>query len=240
MGKVQTLDLELFTKIQEDLETRQYQILDTLKKIKNRFRRNKIYPELAELVEIYNTLIQIKKRIADAREEFPKRIKNIDLINKVIEHEVVLLDGASIEQVENLITWAEPHIEQVIEEGASVYEFVDDRIEIEQVGIVPNYQDEGYLFVPDNEKRKLNLFEYEVSLFESAKAKYRALKTQFIKNLDWGFIVQSPNSIKLHLIAEYKKLPNPATYSIQTDLEFPFDETIFPVVKHKLMRRLYN
>jgi hypothetical protein len=49
----------------------------------------------------------------------------------------------------------------------------------------------------------------------------------------------SPNAIKLDLINENRHLPNPATYAFNTDLYFPFNETIFPITKRKLLQQLY-
>ena len=234
------LNLDLFTQVQSDYEVRQYKVLAALKKITEDFQCNRIYPHLSGLVELRSTLIEIKNRLEDLRNEFPKRIKNIDLVNKVIEHEVVFVDGSDLSKVEDLIAWALPYIEAKIEEGKTIYEFVNDEIRIEEVGIVPTYVDEGYFFVPDNEEAKLLLFEYEVSIFQSAQDNYRSLKTQFLKALKQDRVLLSPNSIKLDLIREHKKLPNPATFSFQTELEFPFNETIFPVVKRKLMEQLCN
>ncbi|MFH5833047.1 hypothetical protein [Halalkalibaculum sp. DA384] len=233
-----TLNLDLFTQVQSDFEMRQYKVLAALKTISEDFQHNRIYPHLSDLIELRTTLLDIKKRLEDLRNDFPKRIKNIDLVNKIIEHEVVFVDGSDLSRVEDLIEWAIPHIEAKIEEGKALYEYVDEEIRIEEVGILPNYLDEGYFFVPDNEEAKLLLFEYEVSIFESAQDEYRALKTAFLKALHQGQVLLSPNSIKLELIRENQKLPNPATYSFQTKLDFPFNETIFPVVKRKLMQQL--
>ena len=233
-----TLDLDLFTQVQSDYEVRQYKVLAALKKISEDFQQNRIYPHLSELVNLRSTLLDIKNRLEDIRNDFPKRIKNIDLVNEIIEHEVVFVDGSDLSKVEDLIEWALPHIETTIEEGKAIYEFVDDEIRIEEVGIIPNYVDEGYFFVPDNAVAKLLLFQYEVSIFQSAQDQYRSLKTGFLKALHQGRAMLSPNSIKLDLIREHKKLPNPATYSFETDLDFPFNETIFPVVKRKLLQQL--
>lgn len=232
------LNLDLFTQIQADYEMRQYKILAALQRISEDFQNNRIYPHLSELVELKKVLTDIKDRLEDLRNDFPKRIKNIDLVNKIIEHEVVFVDGSDLTKVEDLIEWALPHIEAKIEEGIAIYEYVNEEIDVEEVGILPNYIDEGYFFVPDNEEEKLLLFQYEVSIFQSAQDQYRALKTGFLKALHQGRALMSPNSIKLDLIKEHKKLPNPATYSFKTDLDFPFNETIFPVVKRKLMRQL--
>lgn len=234
------LTLDLFTQVQSDFEMRQYKVLAALKEITKDFRHNKIYPHLSHLIELHHTLRDIRTRLEDLRSEFPKRIKKIDFVNQEIEHEVVFVDGSDLQKVEELITWALPYIEAKIEEGKTIYEFVNEKILLEEVGIVPNYIDEGYFFVPDNEDAKLLLFQYEVSIFQSAKDQYRSLKTQFLKALEQRGALMSPNSIKLDLINEFKDLPNPATYSFQTELNFPFNETVFPVVKRKLIRQLYN
>jgi len=233
------LNLDLFTNVQTDLEIRQFKILGGLKDISKDFQQNKIYPHLSHLIELHSTLSDILQRLQDLRSEFPKRIKKIDFVNQVIEHEVVFVDGSDLSKVEDLISWALPHIKAKIEEGKDIYEFVNEEIKLEEVGIIPNYTDEGYFFVPDNKESKLLLFHYEVTIFESSKDTYRALKTGLLKALEQGRARLSPNAIKLDLISENKKLPNPATYAFNTDLTFPFHETIFPVTKRKLLQNLF-
>lgn len=235
-----SLNLDLFTRVQSDFESQQYKILAGLKSISDDFQMNKIYPHLSHLVELYNTLDDILNRLQDLRDEFPKRIKKIDFVNEVIEHEVVFVDGSDLSQVEDLIEWALPHIKAKIEEGKTIYEFVNDEIKLEEVGIIPSYTDEGYFFVPDNEESKLLLFQYELTVFESAQDRYRSLKTAFLKGLEQKAAYRSPNAIKLELIDENKELPNPATFAFNTDLDFPFRETIFPVTKRKLLQQLYE
>lgn len=234
------LDIELFTHLQSDLEATQYKVLAGLKKISKDFKKNKIYPHLSHLVDLHATLSDILTSLQDLRSEFPKRIKKIDFVNEEIEHEVVFVAGSDLTKVEDLIEWALPLIREKIEEGKAIYEFVDEEIKLEEVGIVPGYTDEGYFFVPDNEESRLLLFQYEVTVFESSDDDYRALKTAFLKALEQGMAQLSPNSIKLDLINENKELPNPATFAFNTDLYFPFRETIFPVTKRKLLRQLYN
>ncbi|HEX6981271.1 MAG TPA: hypothetical protein VF181_00785 [Balneolaceae bacterium] len=232
------LSLDLFTKVQSDFEVSQYKILAALKEISEDFKHNKIYPNLSHLIQLHSTLAEIRNRLKDLRNDFPKRIKKIDFVNQVIEHEVVFVDGSDLSQVEDLIEWALPYIEAKVEEGKAIYEFVDDEIKLEEVGIMPNYTDEGYFFVPDNKESKLLLFQYEVTIFESSKDTYRALKTPFLKALEKSGAHLSPNTIKLHLISENKELPNPATFAFNTDLSFPFNETIFPVTKRKLLKQI--
>jgi hypothetical protein len=161
-------------------------------------------------------------------------------VNRTIEHEVVFVDGTDLTAVENLINWSLPEIERVIHEGVSVHEYVEKELSVEHVGILPNYREEGYFFVPDNQHQKLKLFRFELSIFKSSEDEYRSLKTRFLKALKQGRVQLSPGSIKLDLIREEKELPNPATYAFDTSLDFPFDQTILPVAKRKLMLAISN
>lgn len=232
------LNLNLFTKVRDDVEKRQYIILAELKKISTEFQYYKIYPHLSRLVDIRNTLQDVIDRLADLRNKFPKRIRKIDWVNRTIEHEVVFVDGTDLKAVEDLITWALPKIDKVIHEGIAIHDYVEKELSVEHVGILPNYKDEGYFFVPDNQELKINLFRFELSIFQSAEDQYRSLKTKFLKALQQGRAHLSPGSIKLDLIREQKELPNPATYTFDTSLEFPFNQTILPVAKRKLMQTI--
>jgi len=240
MMNTSKLNLNLFTKVQDDLEKRQYIILAELKKISSEFQYYKVYPHLSELAELYRALKDVISRLSDLRSKFPKRISKIDWVNRAIEHEVVFVDGTDLKRVEELINWALPHIEKTIHEGVAIHEFVSEKLSVEHVGIVPSYMEEGYFFLPDNQKRKLNLFRFEVSIFKSAEDRYRSLKTTFLKSLKKENVEISPNSVKLELIREEKELPNPATFSFQTDLDFSFRQTILPVAKRKLMQKIYS
>jgi len=238
MEKDYGLTIDLFTNVQDDLEKRQYVILGALKKISEQFQFYKIYPHLSRLIELRRILKEVIAGIYDLRSKFPKQISKLDWVNRVIEHEVIFTSGTDISSVEDLIEWALPRIENVIEEGVAIYEFVESELTVEQVGILPEYKDEGYLFVPDNQKKSLNLFRFEVSIFQSTHDQYRALKTQFLKYLNQDRIKLSPGSVKLDLIREESELPNPATYAFNTELDFPFETTIFPVAKRRLMHIL--
>lgn len=230
------LSLDLFTKVQDDFEKRQYVILAELKKISREFQYYKIYPYLSMLVELHKTLKDVINRVSDLRGKFPKRIGKIDWVNQTIEHEVVFVDGTDLSAVEDLINWALPNIERVIAEGITIHEYVENELSVEHVGILPNYRDEGYLFVPDNASKKLNLFRFEASIFQSSEDPYRSLRTTYLRSISQSGAQIAPGSIKLQLIMEEKELPNPATYAVKTHLSFPFDQTIMPVAKRILMQ----
>lgn len=232
------LTLEMFVGAQHDFELSQFHILNGLQQVRKQFAQNKIYPTLAELIELYTSLNRVSQSGRNLRAELPKRIKRIDLKNNRIIYEPVDLHHADIEAIEQLIEWAMPFIRQAIEEGQTIFNFVDDNIKVEEVGILPTYVEEGYFLLPDLQGGLVHVIRYEVSIFSSSEQRYRNLKTTTIKTIPLASLGFSPGSVKMELITTHRELPNPATYYFATDLDFPFLETMLPIAKRKLLRKV--
>jgi hypothetical protein len=224
----------------DDFEKRQYLILQGLREYTNAFSHNRLYPSLAELTELYRTLQTLIGNKDEIRKHFSRELKDIDLDNKKLVYETTEQEGEKIGAILELMIWAHPLVRDVMEEGMDIFNFVDEHINITEVGITPIYRDEGYWFVPDIRIRQLHLLRYEVSLFSSTRERYRTLKTRVIDSLDQDSESVTPENIKWMLIQKYHDLPNPATFSCDTDLDFPYGETILPVAKRKLMARLFS
>lgn len=235
---MQPLTIESFFSSDTDWEMNQYRILGGIKQFGSDFDQKKIYPALGKLIEISTSLEQIRNQKKSLKSKFPKRIEGFN----IKEHKIVFNSqeylSPDIEFLFELIDWALPHINSVIDEGIILFEFVEKNIDIEQVGILPIYKDEGYFMITDNIVSELQVHRYECSLFSSGAEKYRALKTELVKSEKHSFIRRSPDVIKYELICERHDLPNPATFISDTDLDFPFAETIFPVAKRKLISQI--
>ncbi len=237
---MEPLSLNLFIGAVHDVEKTQFQVMGGLKKIQSNFHQNRIYPDLSALIDLYGTLQSISQS-ADALEALvPKRLKDVDLQNNTAIYDQSRLHDSDFEHILELIVWALPHIQQTIEEGKTMFEFVDENLAVEVVGILPTYLEEGYFFVPDNASSKVHCIKYEVSIFTHANERYRSLKTTVMQSLQHSLVMQPAQSMKLDLMKQYPELPNPATYSFTTELEFPFHETILPVAKRRLLRCLYS
>jgi hypothetical protein len=234
------MGLELFISAEQDFEVRQYRILNALANVRSDFSHNRIYPTLGELIELYVTLSRISRNAGDIRQELPRQIKGLDLKAQRIIYESLNLSQRDIEAVEELINWSLPHIQRTIEEGQTIFNFVDENLGVEEVGILPSYTEEGYLLIPEPQRRLLHVLRYEVTIYTSADERYRNLKTFSIQSIPLGLIERSPMAIKQQLIERHRDLPNPATYLFRTDLDFPYNETILPVAKRKFMRRLFS
>ncbi len=232
------LRLETFISGVRDFESAQYHVLQGLQSYSNEFHHNRLYPALGELIELHAVLQDFIQKKGEIQSKLPQRMKEIDLENQKIVYEQ--MQESDFERAAQLIAWSLPLIRKTIDEGMSIFQFVDEHITIEGVGILPVYREEGYWFVPDARTAKLYLLRYEISLFSSASEKFRTLKTRLLETLEQSYIRHSPESLKLELIARYHDLPNPATFACETDMDFPYAETFLPVAKRKLMSQLFS
>lgn len=235
---MESLRLELFTGAVYDVERTQYQILAGLKRARDAFAHNCVYPHLAHLVKLYTSLQTVLESSERVRTAQNGRVTGIDLEKQELTYEWPELENADMSVVESLIRWSLPRIQDTIEEGKAVYEFVEDNLDLETVGIVPSYVQEGYLMVPDREADELHVLRYTLSIFTDDDQRFRTLKTVHCKTVDQASVDVHPSSVKLDLVAERRDLPNPATYLFQTDVPVPYEQTLLPIVKRRLLQHI--
>ncbi len=232
------LRLEHFMRAGEDFERAQYRILSGLQQARQAFSRNVIYPHLSDLIRLHDVLHTIVGQLEDLRKVQPGALQGIDLEARRVVYKKRELEPDEMVYVEELIRWALPHLQQAIDEGSTVFEFVEEHLHLEEVGILPSYVEEGYLIMPDPQKHQLRILQYTLSVFTRTDERFRGLRTVQVKSIPQRGVYPSPQSIKLQLISEKRDLPNPATYFFATDLDFPFEPTVLPVAKRKLMHYL--
>jgi hypothetical protein len=223
-----------------DLEQAQYKILAALQETHREFSRNIIYPYLSDLIHLFEQLQHILRGLEGIRNAAPGEVRQVDLEACRVIYERPAFEADRIAVIEELIRWALPYIQEAIEEGRTIFEFVEEHLHMEPVGIVPTYQEEGYLIIPDQRGHLLHVLQYQLSVVRGGSERYRTLRTVHLKQLPLGGVYPAPQRIKLDLIAERRELPNPATYFFATDLDFPFAQTVLPVAKRKLMRYLFT
>ena len=121
--------------------------------------------------------------------------------------------------------------------GTEIYEFIEDKITINPVGIIPLEQNEGYFFLSETATKDTRVYYYRLSIFEKYDEKYRSMRTEFINNR-YRSMANTYESIKSELIRNRSMLPNPAVYAIETGLSYPVEETLLPIAKRSLVRYL--
>jgi len=232
------ISFDIFLSGIRDAESTQYRLLAYLQRIRDAYSRNVIYPHLAELVDLHATLGGVAGRLAEARDAIPGRLSGVDLNAHRLIYEKSDLGFDELDDLEALVQWALPRIRDTIEEGRAIFEFVDENVRLEHVGIVPSYVEEGFLLVPDRSARRIHVVRYQLSIFSGADERFRTLKTTHLRSIEAGGILPNPAEIKRDLAVEFRELPNPSTFLLATELDFPFRETVLPVAKRKLLKNL--
>jgi len=218
-----------------DFELKKYTLLAYLQQVTKCFDEIKLYPQLADVIFHYNNLLAFKKNKQYLQEQFPKKFTGMQLQKLQLLYEQMVEDDELMKELEDIIQYAQTQMQQTISNGAEIYEFVEDKIKIAPVGIIPLDLTEGYFFLSEDSTKSTRVYQYRLSIFEKHDEKYRSIKTEFIDNRHRNF-VNTYENIKSELIRNRNMLPNPAVYSIETNLTYPVEETLLPIAKRSLVR----
>ncbi|MEO8167473.1 MAG: hypothetical protein ABI623_04440, partial [bacterium] len=131
---MQKLTLDTFLTGTADSEVRQYHVLEGLKHNYTEFTHNRLYPSLSELVDLHTALVNILNGMSDIDGRLPHELKEVDLEQGKLVYQTAGINDEDFLRAAELIMWALPKIEQAIDEGVNIYNFVDEQMQIKQVG----------------------------------------------------------------------------------------------------------
>lgn len=222
-----------------DFELKKYVLLAYLQEVNKTFNENKLYPHLADIIFHYNNLVAFKENKKYLQEQFPKKLTGIQMEKLQVLYEQIIEDDELMQELEDIINYSTGEMKTAISNGSQIYEFVEDKLTIFPVGLVPLDTNEGYFFLSEGSYRTTFVYQYRLSFFEKHDEKFRAIRTEYVNEWERS-MVNTYENIKAELLRVKRDLPNPAVYSIETDLSFPLAETLLPVAKRSLVRYISN
>ncbi len=228
--KMEKLSLSYIFDVTEDRELAEYKVLGILRNYRDLFRQNKIYPYLSELIDIAYTFEDFMDTNPLYFERAAKDMVIVDIESEISGTEVLLVTETELEQIRDFMKWAIPCIENVINEGKAIYDFVEDNMELSRTEKYSNFSDNGYLIIPDNLSGKINIYKYRVPGEESGKTIIRKVETELLSSYEFA-----DNPYKQIL---FKDSFDRNSIFINTDLSLPFQETILPVVQRLIAAKL--
>ncbi len=218
-----------------DFELKKYTLLAYLQEVNKYFTDNKLYPQLSDLIFHYNNLVAFRENKKFLQEHFPKRLTGIQMEKLQLLYQQIVEDDEIMKELESIIHYSASKMKSAISNGTEIYEFIEEKMLIFPIGLIPLDINEGYFFLSEGKKRSTRVYQYRLSIFEKHDEKYRSIRTEFIA--DWERnMVNTYENIKSELIKGKKDLPNPAVYSIEVDLTYPVEETLLPIAKRSLVR----
>lgn len=220
-----------------DFEYKKYLLLAYLKAVSTQFEEKRLYPFLADLVFHYRNLVSIRDNKERVTKDFPKKLSKLDFEQFTLEYEKMVGDEACLDVISQILDFAIPHMQKHVRDGKGIYEMVEENLTIEPIGIVPIDLQEGYMFLYTEKQHRTRIYSYAVTLFERGDEKYRGIRTDFLEEFVPS-ITRTFESYKLQLIKQYRDLPNPATWLVSSSLGYPVEDTLLPIAKRSLVRRL--
>lgn len=218
-----------------DFELKKYTLLAYLQQINKYFNENKLYPQLSDLIFHYNNIVAFRENKKYLQEHFPKKLTGIQIEKLQVLYEQMIADNDLMQQLEEIINYSAGEMKTTISNGTEIYEFVEENITITPVGIIPLDVHEGYFFLSAGNTKSTHVYQYRLSFFEKHDEKFRSMKTNYVELMQRSMI-NTYESLKSSLLRYRNDLPNPAVYSIETELNFPVEETLLPIAKRSLVK----
>jgi len=218
-----------------DFELKKYTLLAYLQEVNTCFKEHKLYPQLGDVIFHYNNLVAFRENKKFLQEHFPKKLSGIQMEKLQLLYEQIIEDDELMQELEDIIHYSAGKMKSIIHNGTEIYEFVEEKISITPVGIIPLDIQEGYFFLSSGDIKSTRVYHYRLSIFEKHDEKFRSIKTSYI-DIWQRSIAHTYEHIKSDLIRHRNDLPNPAVYSIETVLTIPVNETLLPVAKRSLVK----
>lgn len=220
-----------------DAETKQYLLLAWLQKVKREFDETRLYPALAALINQHQQLLAIR----DSKEAFiaqaKAELKQFDWEKMRLVYERPAEQEAFTETLNALLDFALPRIKSAIDDGKTIYDFVEGHVAMTPIGLIPLYLNEGYLLVYSSANHELLAYRYQRSLLDLGEDRLQQLQLELVEKRRKS-LFETFEQTKLKLINRFKELPNPATFLIDSQLDFPLNETLLPIARRRLLIQL--
>jgi len=217
-----------------DFEYKKYLLLAYLKEVNEKFQAVKLYPSLGELIAHHQKLSLLDQNRSQLKLALPKEMEGIDLEKMKIRYKDKIQEDDVMKELGDIIAFSLPKIKQHIEEGKSIYDFIESHLEIEPVGLTPIYQREGYALLSYQNSRDVFIYRYQINLFQNSVDRFRGIALRFVAAVKRS-LTFTYERIKMDLVKKYTDLPNPSTWRIQSAQRVPLEESLLPVSKRLLL-----
>jgi len=232
---MKSLGINWFIEGRIDFEHKKYILLAYLQEINRHFDKSRLYPNLTDLIFHYNNLLSFKENKTSLQQAFPQRLTQADIAAVKLTYKKIVEDDNLLNEIEQIIAYAMSQMDPAIKTGKEIYDFVEQHLNIETVGVIPLIPYHGYFSLRNGHDKSQYVYEYQITIFEGKDDKYRGINTRLIDVYERN-LVNTPEWIKSDLIYRYKHMPNPAVYHVESDITFPMEQTLLPVAKKSLVK----
>lgn len=233
---VTELSLDWFYKGVIDFELKQYTLLAYLQYVSVKFNANKLYKPFEDLLTHYNVLKSFERNSFKLEEEFHKELKGWG-INKQAVYDQTEVKNDEINELKEIVLFAIEQILEKLEQGRAIYDEVDRQLNFNEIGIVAPLKDSGYLIILYIDCYKIYQYKKSMIILAADVEKYPGLSLRYWSQYERA-IETTFDSIKSDIL-KICGSDLPAVFAVEfSSILFPFEETVFPVIKRKFLKHL--
>ena len=214
----------------EDRELNEYKVLNFLKNCRQNFNKSKLYPDLTEL-----RIIATKLKSFLNQKTFDNSSQKCSVKNSSEKESYITVDNDEYENIVEIVKSSLSHLTEVIEEGYAIYDFVSSDIEVNLVGHLPEYYDEGYLLIPNHKTNHLVVYQYVTSTSLTSPIPLQSINTSYLMSIPGCEVSLTSKKFRQELVLKLNSFIDPAIFVCLTDLTFDIPHTILPIAKKKLL-----
>ncbi|MBL7935748.1 MAG: hypothetical protein JNM51_08090 [Bacteroidia bacterium] len=231
-----TLSENWLTEDLMDFEYKKYIVLAYLQSVKAHFNEQKLYPDFAELISHYKNMILLKNNTINLESKFKKNLTGIDFKTMKLQYSSVF-DDETIQELKQIIEFCEPLFENELGKGKTIFDFAEQHIYSDHIGILPIYKTEGYFILQPYQSKQVSVYTYMFSKINLLQQEVYGLNSSYYSSYTLS-LAKPVDKLKLDIIDSNPQLPNPAVYLFKAKAELPTNETFLPIAKRLLYKQL--
>lgn len=234
---MEKLSLNSFFDAADDFEKSQLQLRKIFNYYAQQFRYNRLYPFLSELLETKKLLDFILRKNIDLRLLFQQYNRDSIFIKSWNNYDYIPDLKWEINLLFNIIDWSYPQIQELIREGKVIYNFVKQNLLIEHIGKDSKSKNDGIFFINNDMNNTIQVYYFRVPFLWGGINSSVLMKVKLIHNYPADKVKkESFENIKNNIPKEYSYVFKTNLFKVKCDLDFPFEESILPVAKRRIMK----
>ena len=229
------LDISKITSCGSDWETNRYTFLQTIRGWENEIRKNKLFPALEYSNQLQNRFNDILSENIESKYWLEREVKGAFIDDRLVLLEKAHQISFQLDRLIDFVKWGLHENSSLLEEARIIKQFVYDNIRVLPWCNMDKYRGKGYILIPDNKILVHKIYLYELSINWSVDEPIEYLDLELLRSIPFELVSQSPYKLMDDFINHSQSLYDPMVYICETEFDFPFNETILPVIKIKLL-----
>jgi hypothetical protein len=229
------LQPDWFTQNWLDAEYQKYVVMAYLQAVQKNFVEHKLCPDLPELRSHYDAGIRFSRGKGTLNAAFPKRVSRVTGPPPRIEYKSEVTDPSFMTEMDAIMEFALPRFQTLLTEGQQRWLDIANSLILAPVGLLPLRPEEGYLLLHTTDQTETHVYYFCLTLYSDQEPGGRLVQMRFIEAVRKS-LVNTVENIKLDLIRRHRYLPNPATFTLESQKNYPIQETLLPIARQLLVQ----